>query len=121
MISLAASLLSALGNAWRSQPLQVSYYRSAAMRSLVDGTLREGAFDAAAAVWEAICVAERQHEKRYNGLAANVKAGKVFKKDSKVVWRCINCGYLYEGAEAPKACPACAHPQAYFELLGENW
>jgi len=82
---------------------------------------REEGYDAAAAVWEAICVAEKQHEKRYNDLAANLKAGKVFKKDKKVVWRCLNCGYLYESAEAPKACPACAHPQAYYELLGENW
>jgi rubrerythrin len=82
---------------------------------------REEGHDVAAAVWEAVCVAEKQHEKRYNDLAANLKAGKVFKKDKKVVWRCINCGYLYEGPEAPKACPACAHPQAYYELLGENW
>jgi rubrerythrin len=82
---------------------------------------REEGFDTAAAIWEAICVAEKQHEKRYNDLLANVKAGKVFKRDKKVVWRCINCGYLYEGAEAPKACPACAHPQAYYELLAENW
>ncbi len=82
---------------------------------------REEGFDTAAAIWEAISVAERQHEKRYNDLAANVKAGKVFKKDKKVVWRCLNCGYLHEGTEAPKACPACAHPQAYYEVLGENW
>ena len=82
---------------------------------------REEGFDGAAAIWEAISVAERQHEKRYNDLAANLKAGKVFKKDKKVVWRCLNCGYLYEGTEAPKACPACAHPQAWYELLGENW
>jgi len=82
---------------------------------------REEGYDTAAAIWEAISVAERQHEKRYNDLAANVKAGKVFKKDKKVVWRCLNCGYLYEGTEAPKACPACAHPQAYYEVLGENW
>jgi rubrerythrin len=82
---------------------------------------REEGFDAVATVFEAISVAEKQHEKRYNDLRANVEGGKVFKKDSKVVWRCINCGYLYEGAEAPKSCPACAHPQAYYELLGENW
>jgi rubrerythrin len=82
---------------------------------------REEGFDTAAAIWEAIAVAEKQHEKRYNDLQANVRAGKVFKKDKKVVWRCLNCGYLYEGAEAPKACPACAHPQAYYEVLGENW
>lgn len=78
-------------------------------------------FPAVAAVFEAISVAEKQHDKRYSDLAANVEGGKVFKKDAAAVWRCINCGYIYEGAEAPKACPACAHPLAYYELLGENW
>ena len=84
-------------------------------------TAREEGFDAVAAVFEAISVAEKQHEKRYKDLLANIENGKVYKKDKKVVWRCINCGYLYEGEEAPKSCPACAHPQAYYELLGENW
>jgi rubrerythrin len=84
-------------------------------------TAREEGFDAVAAVLDAVCVAEKQHEKRYNDLRANVEGGKVFKKDKKVVWRCINCGYLFEGEEAPKACPACAHPQAYYEVLAENW
>jgi rubrerythrin len=82
---------------------------------------RDEGFNAVALVFDAICVAEKQHEKRYNDLRANVEGGKVFKKDSKVVWRCINCGYLHEGPEAPKSCPACAHPQAYYEVLGENW
>jgi len=82
---------------------------------------REEGFDSIAAIFEAIAVAEKQHEKRYNDLAANIEAGKVFKKDEKVVWRCRNCGYIHEGTEAPGACPACAHPQAHFELLGENW
>jgi len=82
---------------------------------------REEGFDAVAAVFDAVSVAEKQHEKRYNDLRANVEGGKVFKKDKKVVWRCINCGYLYEGEQAPKSCPACAHPQAYYEVLGENW
>jgi len=82
---------------------------------------REEGFDAVAAVFDAISVAEKQHEKRYNDVRANIEGGKVFKKDKKVVWRCINCGYLFEGEEAPKSCPACAHPQAYYELLGENW
>jgi rubrerythrin len=82
---------------------------------------RDEGFDAVALVYEAICVAEKQHEKRYNDLRANVQGGKVFKKDKKVVWRCINCGYLFEGEQAPKSCPACAHPQAYYELLAENW
>ena len=82
---------------------------------------REEGFVAVAMVFEAICVAERQHEKRYNDLAANIEAGRVFKRDQAVVWRCRNCGYLHEGASAPEMCPACAHPQAHFELLGENW
>lgn len=82
---------------------------------------QEEGFDAVAQVFRAISVAEKQHEKRYRDLAGNIDKGQVFKRDSKVVWRCMNCGYLHEGDKAPEACPACAHPQAYFELLGENW
>jgi rubrerythrin len=82
---------------------------------------REEGFEEIAKVFEAVAVAEKQHEKRYLDLLRNVEAGKVFKKDKKVVWRCRNCGYLHEGDEAPKICPACAHPQAHFELLAENW
>lgn len=82
---------------------------------------RKEGFEAVARLFEAICVAEKQHEKRYLGLLKNVEAGSVFKKPKTVVWRCLNCGYLHEGVEAPAACPACAHPRAYFELLGENW
>ena len=84
-------------------------------------TAREEGFENIAKVFEAVVVAERQHEKRYNDLLANIESGKVFKKDKPVVWRCRNCGYLHEGDEAPKACAACAHPQAHFEVLGENW
>jgi len=84
-------------------------------------TARDEGFDAIAKVFEAIAVAEKQHEKRYLDLLKNVKAGTVFKKDKKVVWRCRNCGYLHEGTEASDTCPACAHPQAHFELLAENW
>jgi len=82
---------------------------------------REEGFDAIAMVFEMVSVAEKQHEKRYNDLAANIEAGKVFKKDAPVTWRCRNCGYLHEGTEAVEMCPACAHPQAHFEVLGENW
>ena len=82
---------------------------------------REEGFDRIADAFEAISVAEKQHEKRFNDLAANLEAGKVFKRNGKVVWRCRNCGYLHEAEEAPETCPACLHPQAYFELLGENW
>ncbi|HWR67871.1 MAG TPA: rubrerythrin family protein, partial [Desulfomonilia bacterium] len=82
---------------------------------------REEGFEAIAKVWDAISVAERQHEKRYKDLAANIEAGRVFKREKSVVWRCRNCGYLHEGAEAPASCPACTHPRDHFELLGENW
>ena len=82
---------------------------------------REEGFDAIADVFMAIAVAEKQHEKRYNDLSANIEAECVFKRDSEQVWRCRNCGYLHTGTEAPQSCPACAHPQAYFELLGENY
>jgi rubrerythrin len=84
-------------------------------------TARDEGFEEAAKIWEAVSVSEKQHEKRYLGLLANIESGKVFKKDKPVVWRCLNCGYLHEGLEAPGECPACAHPQAHFELLAENW
>ena len=82
---------------------------------------REEGFEAIAEAFESIAVAEKQHEKRYLDLAGNIEAGTVFKKDQSVVWRCRNCGYLHEGTEAPDECPACAHAQAHFEVLGENW
>ncbi len=82
---------------------------------------RDEGFEEVARLFEHISVAEKQHERRYLGLLANIEAGKVFKKDKAITWRCLNCGYLHEGEEAPEACPACAHPQGYFELLGENW
>jgi len=82
---------------------------------------REEGFKAIADVFEAIAVAEKHHEKRYVDLAANIDAGKVFKRDKSVTWRCRNCGYLHEGEQAPEMCPACTHPQDHFELLGENW
>ncbi|UCE18671.1 MAG: rubrerythrin family protein [Gemmatimonadota bacterium] len=88
--------------------------------SFAKGARDEG-FDEIAAIFESIAVAEKQHEKRYLGLLSNIEAGTVFKKDKPVVWRCRNCGYLHKGTRAPDQCPACAHPQAHFELLAENW
>ena len=82
---------------------------------------QEEGFSKISAVFTAIAVAEKQHDKRYKELAANIEAGRVFKREGKVVWVCRNCGYLHEGAEALKKCPACDHVQAHFELLGENW
>ena len=84
-------------------------------------TAIEEGFDEIADIFKAIAVAEKQHEKRYLALAGNMANGTVFKKSEPVVWRCRNCGYLHEGTDAPEECPACAHPQAHFELLGENW
>lgn len=82
---------------------------------------RDEGFKEIADVFMAIAVAEKQHEKRYNDLAANIEADRVFKRDSEKVWRCRNCGYVHTGEEAPENCPACDHPQAHFELLGENY
>ena len=82
---------------------------------------REEGLDEIATLFEAIAVAEKQHEKRYLGLMKNVEAGTVFKREKPVVWRCLNCGYLHEGTEAPDECPACAHAQKHFEVLCENW
>ena len=74
-----------------------------------------------AAVWNAISVAEKQHEKRYRDLLANIENDRVFSRSESVTWRCRNCGYLHDGNHAPEKCPACAHPKAHFELHGENW
>ena len=82
---------------------------------------KEEGFTAVAMVFESICNAEKQHEKRYLGLLKNIENNTVFKKSSSVTWRCRNCGYLHTAESAPQACPACAHKQAYFEVLAENW
>jgi rubrerythrin len=82
---------------------------------------QEEGFGEIAEVFSNIAIAEKQHEKRYNDLIANIENDRVFKRDEEVVWRCRNCGFLYTGTEAPEECPACAHPRAHFELLGENY
>ena len=91
------------------------------LRRLILLALRTAAIALIALAFEAISVAEKQHGKRYTDLANNLEEGRVFKRNGKVVWRCRNCGYLHEGEDAPDLCPACLHPQAHFELLGENW
>jgi len=78
-------------------------------------------FSDIATVFRAIAVAEKQHEKRYLALQENIEKDRVSKKDKVVRWKCRNCGYIHEGTEPPEKCPACAHPKAYFELLGENY
>jgi rubrerythrin len=84
-------------------------------------TAKAEGFSAIAVVFANIAVAEKQHAKRFHQLKKNVDGDQVFKREKKVFWRCLNCGYIHEGSEAPKACPACAHPQDYFEILGKNW
>lgn len=82
---------------------------------------REEGFNEIADVFESIAVAEKQHEKRYLGLMANIEKGTVFKKDQSVRWFCRNCGYVHEGKEAVETCPSCDHAQAHFEVICENW
>jgi len=82
---------------------------------------REEGFEEIAVSFEQISKVEMFHEARYRKLIANMKNGEVFKKKAKVKWHCTNCGYIYEGDEAPQVCPACKHPQAYYELLSENY
>jgi rubrerythrin len=84
-------------------------------------TARQEGYARAADTWEAICVSERQHEKRYRELAANLVAERVFARDRDSVWRCLNCGYLHTGKTAPDQCPACLRDRSFFELLAENW
>lgn len=81
----------------------------------------EEGYPEVAIAYRKILEVEKHHENRYKKLAKNIEDGKVFKKDEVILWKCINCGYIYEGDEAPAACPACAHPQAYFEVLAENY
>jgi len=82
---------------------------------------KEEGFPEVAAAFEMISIVEKFHENRYSKLLSNIENNKVFKKDSSVVWKCGNCGFIYEGVEAPELCPACVHPQSYFEVLVENY
>ena len=81
---------------------------------------KEGFLDVSIA-FEKIAVVEKEHEERYKKLASNIESGEVFKKDEKIRWKCRNCGYVHEGEEAPVKCPACLHPQSYFEMKEKNY
>jgi rubrerythrin len=84
-------------------------------------TARKEGFAKIGKSFKEIAEVEEFHEKRYRKLARNVGAGEVFKKKTVVKWHCTNCGYIHEGTEAPKECPACRHAQAYYEVLAENY
>lgn len=97
------------------------HYEHTSMYPAFAKVAKDEGFADIAYIFMAIAVAELQHEKRYLALAANIEKGRVFKREGKVKWRCANCGYVHEAEEALGTCPACAHPQAHFELLAENW
>jgi rubrerythrin len=82
---------------------------------------RQEGLDEIADQFKEIAEVEEEHEKRYRKLLKNIKGNTVFKKDSIVKWKCRNCGYVHESADAPDKCPACLHPQAYYELHCENY
>ena len=82
---------------------------------------RAEGFDRAADFWDAISIAEAQHEKTFLALADNLKTGRIFNRNEKRVWRCSNCGYIHEGENAPEKCPACVRPIGFFELFAEAW
>ncbi len=84
-------------------------------------TAKAEGFPEIAEQFRTIAEVEKEHEKRYRKLLLNIKESKVFKKERSTKWKCRNCGYVYEGAEAPDKCPACAHPKAYYEVMSENY
>ncbi|MFC2061202.1 rubrerythrin [Elusimicrobiota bacterium] len=86
-----------------------------------ENTASEEGFPEIAEQFRTIAGVERHHEKRYIELLKNIENGTVFKKNETVKWKCDNCGYVHEGNEAPEVCPACKHPQAYYEVKSENW
>ena len=84
-------------------------------------TARKEGFEDVATAFENIAEVEAHHEFRYRILLENIEKGEVFKKDEVISWKCRNCGYVHEGEGAPDVCPACLHPKAYFEVLGDNF
>jgi rubrerythrin len=86
-----------------------------------EGVAKQEGFMDVASSFSQIAKVERFHESRYRKLLSNVTGGEVFKKKAPIKWHCSNCGYVHEGTEPPKICPACRHPQAYYEVLAENY
>ena len=96
-------------------------YEWTSMYKEFEKTAREEGFDKIADYFREVGEVEEAHEKRYRALLKNLKNGEVFKKSEPVKWKCRNCGYIHEGTEAPEECPACAHPQSFYEVLCENY
>jgi len=97
------------------------HYEPTTMYPEFAATAEKEGFDEISRVFTRIAVAEKRHEERYLALKKNIEAGRVFKREKNVRWVCRNCGYVHEGTEPPKQCPACAHPQSYFELEATNY
>lgn len=97
------------------------YYEWSDMYPTFAKEAEEEGFPEIAESFRKIADVEKEHEARYKKLLKNIEEGKVFKKDSPVKWRCLNCGYIHEGEEAPEKCPACKHGQKYFELFVETY
>lgn len=96
------------------------YVHTTMYRQFADIAKEEG-FIRAADTFDAISVAEKQHEKLFRQLAANIASDRTFKRAEEKTWRCLSCGYIHTGQQAPDKCPACVKPTGYFELLAENW
>ena len=84
-------------------------------------TAREEGFDKIAELFEGVAKIEKEHEERYKLLLLNIEQDKVFKKSDKIIWQCLNCGYVCEAANAPEKCPVCDHPQAHFQQVAKNY
>lgn len=104
-------LIAAKGEKWEYSKMYPEFAKVAKKEGFIE----------AAKVFTEISEVEEEHEKRYLKLAENIKKGQVFKRSKDVYWKCRNCGYVHKGKTAPKVCPACAHPQAHYELLCENY
>jgi len=103
------------------QAINGEHYENTTMYPGFAKIAKQEGFDIIAAIFESIAEAEKWHEARYRKLAANIKEKRVFSKDTEVEWTCRNCGYQHKGKSAPAECPACAHPQAHFEVTAKNW
>ena len=117
------NFLKALGDTKQNlrTAIEGEHYECAEMYPGFEKVAREEGLTEIADFFKEVAEVEEQHEKRYKKLLKNLEENKVFKKDQVVKWKCRNCGYVHEGKEAPKECPACGYPQSYYELLCENY
>lgn len=123
-LEVTASFLTGVVNATLDNLLAAAELEKYVHGELYPGFARIGCeegFNRAADVWDTISVAEVQHEKTFRALAEIVATGKTSRRDHDRVWRCMNCGYIHEGQQAPKKCPACVRPSNYFEVFAPNW